>query len=656
DVRLLNTLVNSMSVALENARLFNETTRLLAETEQRNAELAVINSVQEGLVREMDMEAIYSLVGNRICDVLHTQTMAIRTFDHENGTENWVYAIENGERLYIDSAPFIWANRQVIKSKEPLLINENYLETSVKYGGTGVTKGMPPKAAIFVPMIVGNKVMGSVSLQNVEKEKAFTDSDVRLLTTLTNSMSVALENARLFNETTRLLAETEQRAAELHTVNHISRAMVTQLEFDALIKLVGDLMKDTFKADIVYLALHDRETNMLNFPYFYGDTIESRPFENGITEKIILSREPLLINHNLDSAYEEINADKKGEMVDSYLGVPIISGNNSIGVISVQSKGQENRFSEYDQRLLTTIAANVGVAMQNAEAYQKLRSALDDLKAAQEQLVQQEKLASLGQLTAGIAHEIKNPLNFVNNFSEVSAEMVDEMLEDVSSFRTKISGNGVIDKSEIDKTLEDYQDVFNDIKSNLRKIHDHGTRADGIVKSMLLHSRGGDGRMEPTDLNSLVKEYVNLSFHGMRAAQDPINVDIDLQLDPTVGEVPLITEDFSRIILNLSGNAFDAMRGHITLSSEQGIDYHPKLSVRTRADGRRVNLEIEDNGPGIPDEIKDKILQPFFTTKKGTQGTGLGLSITHDIIKAHGGEMEITSSPGSTIFRICLNR
>jgi GAF domain-containing protein len=656
DVRLLNTLVNSMSVALENARLFNETTRLLAETEQRNAELAVINSVQEGLVREMDMEAIYSLVGNRICDVLHTQTMAIRTFDHENGTEHWVYAIENGERLYIDSAPFIWANRQVIKSKEPLLINENYLETSVKYGGTGVTKGMPPKSAIFVPMIVGNKVMGSVSLQNVEKEKAFTDSDVRLLTTLTNSMSVALENARLFNETTRLLAETEQRAAELHTVNHISRAMVTQLEFDALIKLVGDLMKDTFKADIVYLALHDRETNMLNFPYFYGDTIESRPFENGITEKIILNREPLLINHSLESAYEEINADKKGEMVDSYLGVPIISGNNSIGVISVQSKGQENRFSEYDQRLLTTIAANVGVAMQNAEAYQKLRSALDDLKAAQEQLVQQEKLASLGQLTAGIAHEIKNPLNFVNNFSEVSAEMVDEMLEDVSSLRTKLSGNGVIDKSEIDKTLEDYQDVFNDIKSNLRKIHDHGTRADGIVKSMLLHSRGGDGRMEPTDLNSLVKEYVNLSFHGMRAAQDPINVDIDLQLDETVGEVPLITEDFSRIILNLSGNAFDAMRGHITLTSAQGIDYHPKLSVRTRAEGRRVNLEIEDNGPGIPDNIKDKILQPFFTTKKGTQGTGLGLSITHDIIKAHGGEMEIRSSPGSTVFRICLNR
>ncbi|MCA1802121.1 MAG: HAMP domain-containing histidine kinase [Rhodothermaceae bacterium] len=262
----------------------------------------------------------------------------------------------------------------------------------------------------------------------------------------------------------------------------------------------------------------------------------------------------------------------------------------------------------------------------------------------------------MGQLTAGIAHEIKNPLNFVNNFSEVSAEMVDEMLEDVSSFRTRITGNGVIDKTEIDKTLADYQDIFNDIRANLRKIHDHGTRADGIVKSMLLHSRGGDGRMEPTNLNALVKEYVNLSFHGMRAAQDPINVDIDLQLDKAVGEVPLITEDFSRIILNLSGNAFDAMRGHCTTCSAKGIDYHPKLTVRTKSGDRKIFIEIEDNGPGIPDDIKDKILQPFFTTKKGTQGTGLGLSITHDIIKAHGGEMEIKSSPGSTLFKICLNR
>ncbi|HBX66700.1 MAG TPA: hypothetical protein DEG32_11280, partial [Balneolaceae bacterium] len=419
DVRLLSTLVNSMSVALENARLFNETNRLLAETEQRNAELAVINSVQEGLVREMDMQAIYSLVGNRICEVLNTQTMLIRTFDHDKEIEAWEYAIENGERLYIEPRPFIWANKHLIKTKEALLINEDYIDTAKKYGDTesGVTKGLAPKSAIFVPMIVGDKVMGSISLQNVEKEHAFNESDVRLLTTLTNSMSVALENARLFNETTRLLAETEQRAAELQTVNSISKAIVAQLEVDALFKLVGEKMRDTFKADIVYLAIHDRKSDMLHFPYYYGDKAESRPFGNGITEKIITSKEPLLVNHDLDETYDKIKAEKKGEMVESYLGVPIVAGKKSLGVISVQSKEQENRFSESDLRLLSTIAANVGIAVQNAEAYQKLQSALNDLRAAQEQLVQQEKLASLGQLTAGIAHEIKNEVQLRVTFA-----------------------------------------------------------------------------------------------------------------------------------------------------------------------------------------------------------------------------------------------
>jgi signal transduction histidine kinase/uncharacterized protein YigA (DUF484 family) len=649
DVRLLSTLVNSMSVALENARLFNETTRLLAETEQRNAELAVINSVQEGLVREMDLQAIYTLVGNRICEVLNTQTLLIRTFDYERNLEVWDYAIENGQRIYLEPRPFIWANKHLIKSREPLLINEDYVETARRYGDTesGVSKGLPPKSAIFVPMILGGVVIGSVSLQNVEREKAFTDSDVRLLSTLTNSMSVALENARLFNETTRLLAETEQRAAELHTVNNISRALVSQLEFDALIRLVGDQMKETFKADIVYLALHDRETDMIHFPYSHGDTTESRPFGNGITEKIILNREPLLINQKLEDAYDKLKADRKGKWVESFLGVPIIAGKESIGVISVQSWEQGNLFNENDQRLLTTIAANVGVAMQNAEAYQKLQAALQDLGAAQEQLVQQEKLASLGQLTAGIAHEIKNPLNFVNNFSELSLEMLMEAKEEVTAFTE--------DKNRVDLIL----DIFTDIEANLKKIHDHGTRADGIVKSMLLHSRGGSGKIDPTPLNSLVKEYVNLSFHGMRAGKSPINVDIRLDLDDQINEVPLNIEDFSRVILNLCNNAFDAMRDK---EQQLKVDksgpesrYQPELTVRTKKSGGTILLEIGDNGPGIPEEIQSKILQPFFTTKKGTEGTGLGLSITHDIIKAHGGEMSVESMPGNTRFIIRLS-
>ena len=290
-----------------------------------------------------------------------------------------------------------------------------------------------------------------------------------------------------------------------------------------------------------------------------------------------------------------------------------------------------------------------------------IEKSYENLKAAQEQLVQQEKLASLGQLTAGIAHEIKNPLNFVNNFSDVSLEIIDEALEELG-------------KTGQDDHTTETAAILADIKSNLAKIHEHGSRADGIVKSMLQHSRGGDGKMEPTPLNPIIKEYVNLAFHGMRAGKKPIDVNIDLKLDENVGEVPLIAEDFSRVILNLCNNAFDAMREKMTVDSgqltkspfegggersEQGDDsslsYQPKLTVRTKSENGKVMIEIEDNGPGIPDDIKDNILQPFFTTKKGTQGTGLGLSITNDIVKAHGGRLEIeTAINQGTNFKIKL--
>ncbi len=329
------------------------------------------------------------------------------------------------------------------------------------------------------------------------------------------------------------------------------------------------------------------------------------------------------------------------------------------------------------------------------KAYQNLEKAHSNLKAAQSQLVQQEKLASLGQLTAGIAHEIKNPLNFVNNFSEVSLELVDEAREEVrretedrrpGSEKSKVIRNEVENReaksekspspegipmgeggaeaiaevgdvtiSANDETTSLLLEILDDIEANLSKIHEHGSRADGIVKSMLQHSRGGDGKMEPTPLNPIIKEYVNLAFHGMRASKEPINVDIDLQPDKSIGEVPLVAEDFSRVILNLCNNAFDAMRSLGDERSAHGESYTPKLTVTTKSENGQILIEVQDNGPGIPDDIKDKILQPFFTTKKGTQGTGLGLSITNDIVKAHGGSLDVHTKPGQTVFTIKLN-
>ena len=270
-----------------------------------------------------------------------------------------------------------------------------------------------------------------------------------------------------------------------------------------------------------------------------------------------------------------------------------------------------------------------------------LSKSLEELRAAQEQLVQQEKLASLGQLTAGIAHEIKNPLNFVNNFSELSIELIDEVFEEM----------GHLEKN---KTTDLITEILNDIKTNIQKVNEHGTRADGIVKSMLMHSRGSSGKKVPVDFNSFIRENVNLTFHSMRANKNPINTQIIFNLDENLGEVSLITEDFSRVIVNLCSNAFDAMRESV----RQSGDYKPVLTISSKKQGQKAVAEIHDNGPGIPDEIRDKILQPFFTTKKGTEGTGLGLSISHDIVKAHGGEISVESMVGkgsSFVIRIPLS-
>ncbi|GAA4314463.1 hypothetical protein GCM10023115_28400 [Pontixanthobacter gangjinensis] len=259
----------------------------------------------------------------------------------------------------------------------------------------------------------------------------------------------------------------------------------------------------------------------------------------------------------------------------------------------------------------------------------QLEESLNRLKATQEQLIHSEKMASLGELTAGIAHEIKNPLNFVNNFSDLNVELIDETFEELN-------------KLESSAALSEAREILEDVKSNLEKIKQHGSRADSIVKSMLQHSRGGNGKAEKVDFNGLIKEYVNLAFHGMRAGKKPINVSIDYHLDEEIDKVPVIHEDFSRVILNLCNNAFDAMHEKLNMTKAE-CEYSPKLSIRTYRENDKIMLEIEDNGPGISDEYRSKILQPFFTTKKGTEGTGLGLSITNDIIKAHGGELKVES-------------
>jgi signal transduction histidine kinase len=249
-------------------------------------------------------------------------------------------------------------------------------------------------------------------------------------------------------------------------------------------------------------------------------------------------------------------------------------------------------------------------------------------------------MASLGELTAGIAHEIQNPLNFVNNFSEVSAELLDEIKETRNKVRSRESGSQETRPRTEEDEIED--EILEDIKKNLEKINHHGKRADAIVKGMLEHSRKSDGEKQPTDLNALAEEYLKLSYHGLRAKDKSFNADFQLDLDPDLPKVNVVTSDIGRVILNLVNNAFYA----VNEKSKSGIaDYQPEVIVSSKKTENGVELSVKDNGPGIPPSIKEKIFQPFFTTKPTGSGTGLGLSLSYDIVKAHGGEITVTSLP-----------
>ena len=374
DVRLLQTLANAMSVALESARLFDETQRLLKEAEQRSAELSIINSVQEGLASKLEMQDIYDLVGDKIREIFDANTVTLVTFDLDKKIMHPHYAIEKGQRLLIKPTPIPEIYKEFIRRGQPLLINNNLAEYAA-----GIEPdfkplaGEMPKSVLAVPLIMNGEVRGVISLQNVDRENVFNESDMRLLQTLANSMNVALENARLFDETQRLLKETEQRAAELATVNTVSSALVSELDLSALIELVGEQIRSVFEADIAYVALLDRESNIINFPYQYGQQLEPIQLGQGLTSKIIQSGQPLLINQELERQRQQLGVILVGRQARSYLGVPIFVSGEAIGVVSVQSTTREGVFTEDDQRLLSTIAANVGVAIQNARLFDETK-------------------------------------------------------------------------------------------------------------------------------------------------------------------------------------------------------------------------------------------------------------------------------------------
>ena len=620
DIRLLETLANSMTVALENARLFEKTNRLLKETEQRTAELAVINSVQEGLAKELDMQGIYDLVGGRLCDLFpDTQTLVIRTFNHETGFEHWQYAKEKGLRQYVEPRPFNWNSQQLIRTKKPLDIKENYVETAKKYGGTGVTKGQPPKSAVFVPMIVGDLVKGSVSLQNIDRENAFTESDLHLLTTLTNSMSVALENARLFDETTYLLAEAKQRASELSTVNSISKALASQLDPDDLIKLVGDQIKNLFKANIVYLALLNQKTKIIHFPYQYGDDLAPMKLGEGLTSKIILTKEPLLINKDVQELTAQLGVQRVGIPASSYLGVPIPVGDEIIGVLSVQSTEHENRFNENDQRLLSTIAASVGVALRNAKLFEEVQQAKMEAETARKAAEKANEAKSAFLST--VSHELRTPLTSVLGFTKIIRKRLDEKIFPLT-----------------DKTDPKTGKTIQQVSENLTVVISEGERLTTLINDVLDLAKIEAGKMEWNFENIFMPEIAERAIAATSSLFDQKNLKLERHIENDLPAIMADRDKMIQVIVNLISNA---------------VKFTPEGSVicSVYRKNNEIIIGITDTGIGIAPEDYEAVFEQFKQVGGDTltdkpKGTGLGLPICKEIVEHHGGRIWLESQPG----------
>jgi signal transduction histidine kinase len=305
------------------------------------------------------------------------------------------------------------------------------------------------------------------------------------------------------------------------------------------------------------------------------------------------------------------------------------------GYLVFDNLSDPEAFDKSDIELLERLREHIQSAFIKTRILEDLQQTLDNLRSTQDRLVQTEKMASLGQLTAGIAHEIKNPLNFVNNFSDITAEVADELSAEFESVRGGLP----------EAKVAEIEDLLESLRTNARKIAEHGKRADGIVKSMLEHSRSSEGERVPTDLNGLLEEYLVLAHHAQRAEDGAVDIHVERDLDDSIGKVSVVPQEMGRVFINLIGNAFDALK-------ESGIgnqesDKPPTITVSTSNSKDAVEIRIADNGPGIPPEVKSKIFEPFFTTKPTGSGTGLGLSMSYDIVtKGHGGQLEVESELG----------
>src|SRR5262249_28350723 len=480
----------------------------------------------------------------------------------------------------------------------------------------------------------------------------FTDKQIELVQNFAAQAVIAIENTRLLNELREAL---QQQTATADVLKVISRStfdlhtvLQTLVESAATLCDAEKTIITRQKDGVFYRA------ESYGFSHEFIDYVRNIPITadrgSAFGRTLLEGRAVHIPDVKADPEYTLLEGQRLGDYRTA-LAVPMLREGVAIGVLSL-TRSEVRPFTERQIEWASTFADQAAIAIENVRLFdsveartRELAKSLEDLRTTQDRLVQTQKLASLGQLTAGIAHEIKNPLNFVNNFSGVSAELITELQD------------ALADVGLNEKRRSEITELMCTLRGNLDKVVQHGKRADAIVKNMLLHSREGSGEHRSVDINALVEESLNLAYHGARAEKQGFNITMERSPDPAAGQADVLPQDLTRVLLNLISNGFYAATKR-RAEADGDVDYEPTLVASTRALGDCVEIRVRDNGTGIPPEVKEKMFNPFFTTKPAGEGTGLGLSICHDIIvKQHGGSIEVDTQPGEfTEIKVILPR
>jgi GAF domain-containing protein len=661
QIELLENFAAQAVIAIENTRLLNElrqrTDNLTESLNQQTATseiLRVISSSRTDLQPVFDtiVASAVRLCGARMGAVFRFDGKLIHLVAHHNYTPEVLEVLHRTHPR--PPQPDQVSGRVILTGAVAqvgdVLADPNYLIHEIARAGNW-------GSILGVPMLRADAPIGVIVITRNE-QGPFPTGHIKLLKAFADQAVIAIENVRLFDEVQARTQELARSVEELKALGEVGEAVNSTLDVETVLRTIVTKAVELSVTDAGAIYVFDEDHREFHLRATYG---MSEAMIAAITDRHIgmgdanmgeaaRRREPIQIADLREAPASGLNDLILGSGYRALLVVPLLGPDRIVGALVVRRK-EPGEFAKNTVELLQTFAAQSALAIQNARLFdnaesrtRELARSLSDLRTAQDRLVQTQKLASLGQLTAGIAHEIKNPLNFVNNFSGVSVELIDELEETL--------GRVTAD----DKTRAEIIELADTLRNNLDKIAQHGKRADSIVKNMLLHSREGSGERRLIDVNALVEESLNLAYHGARAEKQGFNVTLQRSFDPSAGEVEAFPQEISRVLLNLISNGFYAATKR--QGQESGNGFEPTITAATKNLGDRVEIRIRDNGTGVPSEVREKMFNPFFTTKPAGEGTGLGLSLSHDIIvKQHSGSIEVDTEPGAfTEFRIVLPR